>query len=76
MTRPRPFKRRTVENRISTLRRQLEAEEERHDERVNKIEREIAGIRGRCTHRKRTFHGDPAGGNDSYYRCDICGKEM
>jgi uncharacterized protein YukE len=72
----KPFKRRTVENRISVLVGQIEAEDDRHEKRIDKIDREIASLRSRCSHRQRTWHGDPSGGNDSYYRCDICGKEM
>ena len=38
-------------------------------------EREIQKLRDKCDHPETTFHSDPSGNNDSYFSCDICGKE-
>jgi hypothetical protein len=30
----------------------------------------------KCTHPKTTYHPDPSGNNDSFTKCDVCGKEL
>ena len=55
-----PLKPRTVQNRITKLRRQ-QAE----------IEEEIKDLRKRCTHDWQ-YHPDPSGNNDSEWVCNAC----
>jgi hypothetical protein len=33
-------------------------------------------LEARCPHPDTSFCGDPSGGNDSYYVCTYCGKEL
>jgi hypothetical protein len=33
-------------------------------------------LQSRCPHPETVFHDDPAGGNDSYYQCQYCGKVL
>lgn len=35
----------------------------------------IARVQATCTHPVYTYFPDASGGNDSYERCEICGKE-
>lgn len=37
--------------------------------------KEVEQVRSECTHEVETYNPDPAGGRDSFYRCDICGRE-
>lgn len=58
----------------------LESEKARlnkqHKESIKKIEIDIFEVRKTCNHIDRSFYGDPSGGHDSYYECNICGKEL
>lgn len=50
------------------------AEEAR--QRTAEADKKLAAIHKRCRHWTITRHGDPSGGSDSYYECDICGKDL
>ncbi len=41
----------------------------------NSCETDIQKLRDKCDHPETTFHSDPSGNNDSYFSCDVCGKE-
>lgn len=56
--------------------------ERRHDEWVKNssntasaFRTEQQRIQASCKHWFADYHGDPAGGSDSFERCRICGKE-
>ena len=36
----------------------------------------ISSLQKECQHWLKTYYSDPAGGNDSYYECNICGKNI
>lgn len=44
-----------------------------YDAKIEDHERIRKGVRKKCRHYVTTYNGDPAGGNDSYRSCDICG---
>lgn len=41
-----------------------------------KIHAKMKEVQGKCIHAARTYHPDPSGNSDSYYECNICGKEL
>lgn len=45
-----------------------------HNDRLKELDARLAEIQKHCAHDKFTYHGDPAGGSDSFYKCDDCGK--
>lgn len=47
------------------------------EEKIEHHKKEIRKIQHfNCKHESKTFNADPAGGHDSYYECNICGKEI
>ncbi len=49
----------------------------RHERAMKKLNEGLAAFRETCSHNgSTTFHGDPAGGNDSWNECDICGVDI
>ena len=54
---------------IIALKRQHRQELDIEDKKL----RELNNI---CPHYSLTYHPDPSGNNDSYYRCSICGLEQ
>ena len=36
----------------------------------------LTGIQNDCPHDETTYHGDAAGGSDSFTRCDLCQKVL
>jgi len=51
-------------------------EDDRHAKAIQRLKAALKELQGRCSHKQTTFFGDPAGGNDSYYRCDLCDKSL
>jgi hypothetical protein len=47
-----------------------------HERKLKRIDKKIRELRTKCKHAKTTFHGDPAGGFDSYSECIDCGKHL
>lgn len=54
-----------IENRQVALVKQFRA-----DERALRLE--LYALQKTCSHEKHQYHGDPAGGSDSFYCCDDC----
>ncbi len=48
----------------------------RYDETVAQIDVQLGTLRKKCTHEETQYYGDPAGGNDSYTECLICGASI
>lgn len=44
-------------------------------DKIEKLKEEIKLIRKSCNHIDFSFYGDPAGGSDSFNKCNICGEE-
>jgi len=51
-------------------------EDVRHNNVMKCLKAALKELQGRCPHKKTTFYSDPAGGNDSYYRCENCDKAL
>lgn len=41
-----------------------------------KADAEISRLQKNCNHEETQYYGDPAGGNDSYTECTICGATL
>lgn len=46
-----------------------------YQEKLEEIKKEQKKLRSNCDHPLFSYHGDPAGGSDSFHSCDICGWE-
>lgn len=60
---------------IKKLESELETAFKVYKNKKAEIEKEIGKLRESCQHPKATFYSDPSGNNDSYFSCDLCGKE-
>lgn len=65
-----------LKDRINTLWREINTENERHNEAVKHLQDGIRKMQGMCKHQDTTYHPDPSGNNDSYTECNICGKSL
>ncbi len=63
----------SIKRDLSSLRTWENNESLRHKEELAAIGRERARIRKSCKHQTTQYHGDPAGGSDSWTECQICG---
>jgi len=66
----------SIETKIKRLRQDYRAAEEVYKRRREELKKQEKEIQNTCPHSETTYHGDPAGGSDSYSTCDICGKEF
>lgn len=46
-----------------------------YDEAKQRHKREMNELYEECPHYETSWHGDPAGGSDSYTECSLCGKQ-
>lgn len=67
---------RKLEELVTYVMARIEEEEERHEAALEALDSELRGIRERCGHESKTYHGDPSGGSDSHHSCNICGAEL
>jgi hypothetical protein len=51
-------------------------EKTNYEKKIKDLKDNIKDWQKKCQHWTRTYHPDPSGNNDSYYSCDICGKEL
>jgi LPS O-antigen subunit length determinant protein (WzzB/FepE family) len=49
---------------------------EEFDQDIRTINEAVKIAQSLCKHEEKSFNPDPAGGRDSYYECDICGKTL
>ena len=64
-----------IRTKLSRIRTQIIAEENRHTEAIKELERRRAEVRRNCPHAVTTYIPDASGNNDSWYQCSICGLE-
>lgn len=57
------------------IERRLKELAEAYKIKCDLMKEQLAQLRLRCKHWDFSFHGDPSGGNDSFHRCEVCGKE-
>ena len=62
-----------IELAVRQLNAKIETENKRHKDALAAIEHEKQKVFKSCDHLDSTYHGDPAGGSDSFTRCNICG---
>ena len=51
-------------------------EDKRHVTKLKELKDTLCSIQDRCPHYEKTYYGDPSGGNNFYYECDLCAKEI
>lgn len=51
-------------------------EKVRHESKKRELGIKLAEIQKDCGHEVTHYSGDPSGGSDSCYICEICGKEL
>jgi restriction endonuclease S subunit len=62
-----------IQKRKWEIRKQQQEMKDRHNAEIGDLRKEEVRNHNRCPHYISNYHGDPAGGNDSYSDCDICG---
>ena len=65
-----------VKQKIGKLLKERKKEQEIYEKIIQAIDLNIGTTQIECPHWEFSFHGDPAGGSDSYNKCLICGKEL
>ena len=63
----------SIEDAIRNLHRTMREEDQRYKKSIKDLEMEIEATRKRCPHFETKYHGDAAGGSDSYTTCNLCG---
>jgi ribosome biogenesis GTPase A len=64
-----------VYNKILENKRIKEEKRKEFEEFIHNLDSCRKSIQSGCDHPTFEYSGDPSGGNDSFHRCDICGKE-
>lgn len=65
---------RLLTKRMRSLQQELRDEDTRHEAEKKRLNQYKLNIQAECPHHEQTWHGDPSGGSDSYYDCDLCDK--
>jgi hypothetical protein len=65
-----------IQNTVSLIHSKIAKAKEDYEATKKALYAELSALRNNCKHETRSFNGDPAGGNDSYHSCDLCGKEL
>lgn len=65
----------TTMEHLANAQEKEKVEEQAHAARQQGLRELVYRIQDACAHASRTYHSDPSGGTDSFYKCDICGKE-
>lgn len=63
-----------VRMRLNIVYANMQDEIARHSEAMKAHRLNEQVVRADCPHWHRVYHGDPAGGSDSYSECDVCGE--
>ena len=61
---------------IKIIHQDMDRENLRHEAAIRAYKEKLKAYREQCNHWTRTYYADPSGNNDSFYECDICGKEF
>lgn len=51
----------------------IKAKEE-YEMKCKNLNTEMTELQKNCKHETQSYNGDPSGGRDSFYECDICGR--
>lgn len=54
----------------------INSETAKYDLRIKELRVCIRDWQKKCEHWSKTYHPDPSGNNDSFYECNVCGKEF
>lgn len=60
---------------VDSQKKKLADVEAKFQRDVKEIQDKIRAVESRCRHESTTYHPDPSGNSDSFYRCNICGHE-
>jgi hypothetical protein len=61
---------------LKITRKLINDENIKYDKTVKELKGCIKDWQKKCEHWSKTYHPDPSGNNDSFYECNICGKEL
>lgn len=65
-----------IQKTIRTVNQDIDKENTRHEGAIKLCKERLKSCRNQCQHWTRTYHPDPSGNSDSFYECNICGKEF
>jgi len=65
-----------IKSGIAATNKLMQTEQMNYDKKIKDLKATIKEWQKKCQHWTRTYHPDPSGNNDSFYECNICGKEF
>lgn len=65
-----------IRSRILECENKIEDIQKKADAQIFAFRKLIQSTKEECRHESTSYHPDPSGNNDSYYKCDICGAEL
>jgi hypothetical protein len=65
-----------IQSGIRATNKLLQDEQNKYEKVVKDLKTNIKDYQKKCQHWTRTYHPDPSGNSDSFYECNICGKEF
>jgi uncharacterized coiled-coil DUF342 family protein len=65
-----------IQSKIRSLEKEKCKAKADFDIKIDIINSQIKSIKEECVHELTTYYPDASGNNDSFYECDICGKEI
>ena len=65
----------STKTRVADVESELHAATLSYEKHCKEMQNKLVQLRKECGHPITTFNGDPSGNNDSFMRCDVCGKE-
>jgi len=66
----------SIRSRINAVRAKRAAAVDVYYAACMQLDQEIVEIQFNCPHWLTKYHGDPAGGSDSWTQCEICGASI
>jgi hypothetical protein len=65
-----------IQSGIRVVNKTLQDVQNNYEKTVKDLKTNIKNYQNKCKHWTRTYNPDPSGNNDSFYECNICGKEF
>lgn len=63
-------------SRLAQVQADRNAAERLHRLVIASLDQKVVQIQFNCSHEVTKYHGDPAGGSDSFTVCEICGANL
>ena len=65
-----------TQEKIEKINREMDKLQFNTDQKMKQLKEELINVRTTCSHPDQTYYPDPSGNSDSFYECNICGKQL